>query len=166
MRYNWSKLLSRDRKRKSGTKDTIRNEFDKDYDRIISSSPVRRLQHKTQVFPLQEDDIVRTRLTHSIEVSAIAKSLGLSIGEHLLCDGRIDARKDGFQNDKMKYELASLLSVTGIVHDLGNPPFGHYGEKIIREWFKNWFEKEEVRKISIPDAKKEIFCYLKGMPNL
>lgn len=82
IKLNWKYLLSEDRIRPSATSDTVdcRNEFDKDYDRIVYSSSVRRLQDKAQVFPLQENDFPRTRLTHSIEVSALARSFGYSIG--------------------------------------------------------------------------------------
>ena len=86
IKLNWKYLLSEDRMRLSATSDTVdcRNEFDKDYDRIVYSSSVRRLQDKAQVFPLQENDFPRTRLTHSIEVSALARSFGYSIGTWLL----------------------------------------------------------------------------------
>lgn len=138
---SWGKLLSKKRQRISTTEDNVRNEFDKDYDRIISSSSVRRLQDKTQVFPLQENDVVRTRLTHSLEVSAIARSLGLSVGDGLENQHIIDIKE--------KYEIASLMAVVGLVHDLGNPPFGHYGECIIRQWFKEQFDRDEARKNKI-----------------
>lgn len=125
----WNKLLSSKRETKS-TSDILphRNTFDMDYERIISSSSVRRLQDKAQVYPLQENDFTRTRLTHSLEVSSIGRSLGRNVGYSLIELGHMTKGQDA--------ELSSLLAVVGLVHDLGNPPFGHYGEDIIHEWFK------------------------------
>lgn len=128
-KMDWDKLLSGKREKPSTTNyEIFRNDFDKDYERIISSSSIRRLQDKTQVYPLQRNDFIRTRLTHSLEVSSIGRSLGRRIGSKL-----IDERK---MKEGQDIELASLLAVTGLVHDLGNPPFGHYGEDIIKNWFK------------------------------
>lgn len=133
---DWSKLLSEKRKRSSTSSTAssntespiVRNAFEADYDRIVGSSSVRRLQDKAQVFPLQENDVARTRLTHSIEVSALARSLGKAVGRQLESQNIFSAE----QTD----QLASLLQVAGLIHDLGNPPFGHYGETVIRNWFK------------------------------
>ena len=124
----WDNLFSTQRERKSGAKvgegksgDIIaRNEFEADYDRIVGSSSVRRLQDKAQVFPLQENDNTRTRLTHSIEVSALARSLGKAVGKQL-------EKRSVFNADEVD-QFASLLQTAGLIHDLGNPPFGHYGE--------------------------------------
>ena len=84
-RLKWDKLLSEKRQRggAQSEKSTARNQFEADYDRIVGSSSVRRLQDKAQVFPLQENDFTRTRLTHSIEVSALARSLGKTVGKEL-----------------------------------------------------------------------------------
>lgn len=112
-----------------------RNPFENDYGRLISSAPIRRLQDKTQVFPLEESDFIRTRLTHSLEVSYIAGSIGQSI-EKILLD-----KKDITINEKGL--LSSLLRVSGLVHDLGNPPFGHFGEEAVREFFTDYFRKEK-----------------------
>lgn len=146
-RLEWKKLLCGERVRESSTKINKsmgindngynhRNEFDKDYDRIVYSSSVRRLQDKAQVFPLQENDFTRTRLTHSLEASSLARSFGYAIGEWLLY-------KNEFESYKEVRELSALLQVSALIHDLGNPPFGHYGEDIIRNWFKDWFEDEK-----------------------
>lgn len=129
MRMNWEQLFCDKRERESKTeKLPYRNCFDMDYDRIVYSSSLRRLQDKAQVFPLQENDFTRTRLTHSLEVSAIGKSIGANVGFYL--------REKGTFNEDQEKKLQSLLLVAGLVHDLGNPPFGHYGEDIIKEWFK------------------------------
>lgn len=136
-RMTWDRLFSETRQR-SGTATTeTRNQFEADYDRIVGSSSVRRLQDKAQVFPLQENDYTRTRLTHSIEVSALARSLGKAVGQAIV-KANVESRFGYEEADK----LASLLQVTGLIHDLGNPPFGHYGETVIQNWFKNWFNSE------------------------
>lgn len=128
-KMKWDKLLSAERERKSTTEELVfRNAFDKDYERVISSSSVRRLQDKAQVFPLQENDFTRTRLTHSLEVSSIGRSIGKRVG-YMLKDKKL-------MIDSQDEQLASLLAVAGLVHDLGNPPFGHYGEDVIKDWFK------------------------------
>lgn len=107
-----------------------RNEFDRDYSRIISSSAFRRLQDKAQVFPLKRGDFVRTRLTHSLEVSHIGHSMGRTIE-------KIMNRSDQY--------ISSILSVAGLIHDLGNPPFGHSGEYVIQDFFKKYFaEKDKI----------------------
>ena len=112
-----------------------RNPFEQDYSRLISSSPIRRLQDKTQVFPLEQSDFIRTRLTHSLEVSYIASSLGLSIEKYLIDENYLDEKYKGF--------ISSLLRVAGLIHDLGNPPFGHFGEVAIQSFFNNYFSIKE-----------------------
>lgn len=111
-----------------------RNPFENDYGRLISSAPIRRLQDKTQVFPLDKNDYIRTRLTHSLEVSYIASSLGQSVERFLV------EKKEDISMHKYGC-LSSLLRTSGLVHDLGNPPFGHFGEIAIQDFFKNFFDK-------------------------
>jgi len=132
----WDLLLSdkRFREKSKSTKTDGRNPFENDYGRLILSSPIRRLQDKTQVFPLEQSDYIRTRLTHSLEVSYIASSIGQSIEKLLLDKNEIDDSKKGY--------LSSLLRVSGLIHDLGNPPFGHFGEGAIKEFFTKYFEKK------------------------
>lgn len=108
----------------------LRSEFEKDYHRIIGSASFRRLQDKTQVFPLDKSDFIRTRLTHSLEVSSLGKSLGQNIGENILKF----RRNSGFV-PHMKEDISHILECAGLIHDIGNPPFGHFGEVAIREWF-------------------------------
>ena len=114
-----------------------RNPFENDYGRLISSSPIRRLQDKTQVFPLEQSDFIRTRLTHSLEVSYIASSIGLSIEQRLFDKQYLDKKYVG--------QISSLLRVSGLIHDLGNPPFGHFGEEAIKAYFKDYFSVEKNR---------------------
>ncbi len=115
---------------RSGKAADLRSEFEKDYHRIIGSASFRRLQDKTQVFPLDKSDFVRTRLTHSLEVSSFAKSLGQNIGENILA-----YKKDAAFTLQMKEDICNILQCAGLIHDIGNPPFGHFGEEAIREWF-------------------------------
>lgn len=134
---NWEQLLSTKRSRGSSNKNKylkntdLRSEFEKDYHRIIGSASFRRLQDKTQVFPLDKSDFIRTRLTHSLEVSSFAKSLGQNIGENILL-----YKKDPGFTPRMKEDICSILQCAGLIHDIGNPPFGHFGELAIREWFE------------------------------
>lgn len=130
---NWEQLLSTKRRRetKKNTSGDLRSEFEKDYHRIIGSASFRRLQDKTQVFPLDQSDFIRTRLTHSLEVSSFAKSLGQNIGQSIL-----DYKKDEQFTQQTKEDISNILQCAGLIHDIGNPPFGHFGESSIRDWFK------------------------------
>ncbi|MBR1391202.1 MAG: deoxyguanosinetriphosphate triphosphohydrolase [Lachnospiraceae bacterium] len=113
--------------------------FENDYKAIISSAAFRRLQDKTQVFPLDKSDFVRTRLTHSIEVSTIAKQLGV-----MITDNTTSYRNDDFDSNTIKADLPTVLACAGLLHDLGNPPFGHFGEIVIGDWFKEKLTKNEI----------------------
>lgn len=131
---NWNDLLSGERIRsfqKSTTTRDLRTEFEKDYHRIIGSASFRRLQDKTQVFPLDKSDYIRTRLTHSLEVSSFARSLGQNVGEKIIRE-----KKDTSFTLQMKEDICAILQCAGLLHDIGNPPFGHFGETIIQDWFK------------------------------
>lgn len=142
----WKKLLTQERLVEEKEEPEAFNAyyispFERDYERIVSSAAFRRLQDKTQVFPLAKSDFVRTRLTHSIEVSTIAKQLGImcfqntSSYQHLPID--VDEEFDEKVKQKRVSDIEAILSCAGLLHDLGNPPFGHVGEAIIREWFEN-----------------------------
>ena len=135
MRMEWNRLLSPKRigtykKSSSGKTGDLRSEFEKDYHRIIGSSSFRRLQDKTQVFALDKSDFIRTRLTHSLEVSSFAKSLGQNIAQYL-----IENKMDPSFTLQTKSDICDILQCAGLIHDLGNPPFGHFGEEAIRDWF-------------------------------
>ncbi|MBP1542898.1 MAG: dNTP triphosphohydrolase, partial [Oscillospiraceae bacterium] len=128
---SWDRLLSPKRSREyvRRSENDVRSEFRKDYHRIIGSASFRRLQDKTQVFPLDRGDFVRTRLTHSLEVSSFAGSLGDTVFRRLLSEGR-----EGV-TEALREAACDILECAGLVHDIGNPPFGHFGEYTIREWF-------------------------------
>lgn len=127
---NWDNLLTKEQfiKRDDSFELLDRN----DYDTIICSTLFRRLQDKAQVFPLEDDDYVRTRLTHSLEVSAIGKKLGEYVFNRLK-ELHVD---EWFENHTAK-DFSDVLLCAGLIHDIGNPPFGHFGEYAIREWFQN-----------------------------
>jgi dGTPase len=101
-----------------------RSEYQRDYDRIIFSSPFRRLQDKTQVFPLSQSDFTRTRLTHSLEVSSVARTLGVLAAKHLVKLGVVCEPHD----------VGAITATAALAHDIGNPPFGHSGEAAIQSW--------------------------------
>lgn len=105
-----------------------RSEFQRDYDRLVFSAPFRRLQNKTQVFPLPGSIFVHNRLTHSLEVSCVGRSLGNDVSKALL------ARHPHLQNSFL-LEIGSIVSAACLAHDLGNPPFGHSGERAISTFF-------------------------------
>ena len=116
----------------------LRTEFEKDYHRIIGSASFRRLQDKTQVFPLDKSDFVRTRLTHSMETSALAKQLATMI------TANIRKNKSGtpyaMTEDEAR-DAANAVMCAGLLHDIGNPPFGHFGEVVIGDWFKSHLDR-------------------------
>lgn len=128
----WKQLLCDERMRnfKKSSSSDLRSEYEKDYHRIIGSASFRRLQDKTQVFPLDNSDFVRTRLTHSMEVSSFGKSLGQNISQRILKEGK----DSGFLPEYQGY-ICDILQCAGLLHDIGNPPFGHFGETAIRDWF-------------------------------
>lgn len=132
----WERLLSLKRfgdeqKRLRIDQDETRLGFEVDYDRIIFSNPFRSLQDKTQVVPLSKTDFVHTRLTHSLEVSVVARSLGRIVGKHLL-EKYENLKELGYQIN----DFGAIVAAAALSHDIGNPPFGHSGEKAIGEFFK------------------------------
>ncbi len=130
----WENCISRDRGGRKSTSKGDRSQFQVDYDRLIFSSPFRRLQNKTQVFPLPGKVFVHNRLTHSLEVASVGRSLGNISGIHLA-----ENYKDSFSPESLdfyKYDLANVISAACLAHDIGNPAFGHSGEEAICSYFK------------------------------
>lgn len=134
----WEQLLSLKRfgdthKRLRKEQDETRLGFEVDYDRIVFSKEFRSLQDKTQVIPMSKTDFVHTRLTHSLEVSVVARSLGRKVGQQLL-------KKHPHLSEVYGYEIndfGAIVAAAALAHDIGNPPFGHSGEKAIGEFFKS-----------------------------
>lgn len=134
---NWEQLLSLKRfgdteKRLRAKQDETRLGFEVDFDRIIFSEAFRSLQDKTQVIPLSETDFVHTRLTHSLEVSVVGRTLGRRAGQALL-EKYPNLKEQGFTFN----DFGAIVAAAAVMHDIGNPPFGHSGEKAIGEYFKN-----------------------------
>src|SRR5690554_5473439 len=127
---NWEQLLSVKRfglENYKNLKEHERTEYQRDYDRLIFSSPFRRLQNKTQVFPLPGSLFVHNRLTHSLEVSSVGRTLGENVDREL---------RKRHQDSKAHFEeIGSIVSAACLAHDLGNPPFGHSGEEAISTFF-------------------------------
>lgn len=130
---NWQQLLSDarwgSRHRSTASPQKNRSNYDRDYGRILFSSAFRRLQDKTQVFPLGRNDYVRTRLTHSLEVAHIGSSLGMLAGEWL-------EEKESLPGRIVPSDVATIVSTACLAHDIGNPPFGHSGEDAIETALK------------------------------
>ncbi|TKK28633.1 MULTISPECIES: dGTP triphosphohydrolase [unclassified Pseudomonas] len=149
---NWKGLLNDSRRKSKGQVavpgvESGRYQFERDYDRILFAAPTRRLADKTQVFPLDRNDSVRTRLTHSHEVSTLARSIGLRL---------VYEKEDIFAGAEpgqfLHRSVPAMLAAIGLVHDLGNPPFGHQGEVAIQNWFKGNCEVI-LRGMSFDDAR-------------
>ena len=130
---DWNKLLSTHRYHPGNTTSLFqshdRSQFQRDYDRLIFSSPFRRLQNKTQVFPLPGNIFVHNRLTHSLEVASVGRSLGNKISQFL------KEQKVEMDTPELLEEIGTIVSTGCLAHDLGNPPFGHSGEEAISYFF-------------------------------
>ena len=140
---NWQQLLSTKRfKPENGQlvatvtpssqegADALRTDFHIDYDRVVFSGSFRRLGRKTQVHPFAEHDHTHNRLTHSVEVASVGRSLGNRVGVMLA--------KGGFlPPENTPSDIGAVVQVACLAHDMGNPPFGHTGEEALRDWFRN-----------------------------
>lgn len=136
----WSQLLTATRLgHKNSANERGRTQFHKDYDRIIFSQSFRQLNRKTQVHPLTQHDGVHTRLTHSLEVSCVGRSLGMLAAEKIKSDlpSWIDAS-----------DIGAIIQAACLAHDIGNPPFGHAGEYAIREWFDDASHRNFLTQLS------------------
>lgn len=156
---NWSQLISsvrlgKERNAKLATEQ--RTEFQRDFDRLIFSSPFRRMQNKTQVFPLPGSIFVHNRLTHSLEVSSVGRSLGADVGRELMT--RHPDLPPTFAES-----ISAIVSAACLAHDMGNPPFGHSGEAAIRSFFE---EGKGLRlKEDLPQAVWEDITRFDGNAN-
>jgi len=156
----WSQLISPVRlgfeQRNYNEQDEIRTAFQRDYDRIIFSSPFRRLQNKTQVFPLPGSIFVHNRLTHSLEVASVGRSLGNLIALGL-------SQRGEFADQATLSEIGTIVSTACLAHDMGNPPFGHSGEHAI----SNFFRKGEGKKLldRLPLEQQSDFTLFDGNAN-
>ena len=153
---DWTSLLSAQREYREYQKSDIRNAFQRDYDRIIFSNIFRRLQNKTQVFPLPGSKMVHNRLTHSLEVASVGRSIAKIVSKGLC---------DKYSNDLLNeiYDIDTIVSAACLAHDLGNPPFGHSGEETISSYFKEGPGKELEKQI--PDYQWSDLTSFEGNAN-
>lgn len=144
----WLELLSAIRlgTKKTGNEQLGRSPFHKDYDRIIFSQSFRQLNRKTQVHPLTQHDGVHTRLTHSLEVSCIGRSLGMMAAEKI---------KDDLPMWVTPADVGAIIQAACLAHDIGNPPFGHAGEYAIREWFDDAAHTDFLTELS-PEEQADV----------
>ncbi|MDE0599424.1 MAG: dNTP triphosphohydrolase, partial [Dokdonia donghaensis] len=160
----WERLLSLKRqgdtnKRLRAEQDETRLGFEVDYDRIIFSSAFRSLQDKTQVIPLSKTDFVHTRLTHSLEVAVVGRSLGRQVGKRILEKYPHLAEVHGYKMN----DFGAIVAAAALAHDIGNPPFGHSGEKSIGDFFKNGDGKRF--KSELTEKEYEDLCSFEGNAN-
>jgi dGTPase len=144
---NWEILLSdrrlgQDKDLPGSQRGKVRTGFQVDYDRIVFSPAFRRLQNKTQVFPLPKSDFVRNRLTHSLETASVGRSLGNLVGERLLIQYQSLSENHSFQ------DFGALVSAACLAHDIGNPPFGHAGEDAISSYFNSEMAEPWLRDLT------------------
>jgi dGTPase len=150
---NWNDLLNNGRLRpsKRNTTTDSRNDFESDFGRIIFSAATRRMHDKTQVFPLTTDDNIHSRLTHSMEVMSIGHSLGIRV-----CEEEKFRSIVGKTKTDLFREIPVLIKNACLVHDIGNPPFGHFGERVIQTFFKKLFSIDAKSEKYIPfDLNRE-----------
>jgi dGTPase len=157
---NWNQLLSTTRLGQedlaSDANKHSRTQFQRDYDRIIFSSPFRRMQNKTQVFPLPGSVFVHNRLTHSLEVASVGRSLGSMFVE------KAEEMKMVIENPLFQ-EIGSVVSAACLAHDMGNPPFGHSGEDAISQFFEK--SNEPLLKNELSAAQRRDFLQFDGNAN-
>ncbi|MFJ1474378.1 dGTP triphosphohydrolase [Capnocytophaga cynodegmi] len=160
---NWESLLSLNRygdleKRLRKGQNETRLNFDSDYDRVVFSSAFRSLQDKTQVIPLSKTSFVHTRLTHSMEVSVVGRSLGRAVGNYIL-EKYPNLQTLGYQAN----DFGAIVAAAALAHDIGNPPFGHSGEKAIGEFFR--YKKGADVKPFLSEKEYEDLCSFEGNAN-
>lgn len=146
---NWQQLISSKRLGKDDKQKPLeerRTEFQRDYDRLIFSAAFRRMQNKTQVFPLPGSIFVHNRLTHSLEVSSVGRSLGADVSRELI------ARHPELSDTEIT-GMGAIVSAACLAHDMGNPPFGHSGERAIRTYFSEG-KGRSLHELVTPDGKE------------
>jgi len=161
---NWEQLLSLKRfgdnhKRLRIEQDETRLGFEVDYDRIVFSSSFRSLQDKTQVIPFSKTDFVHTRLTHSLEVSVVGRSIGRLAGKYILDKHPHLNKTFGYQPN----DIGAIVAAASLAHDIGNPPFGHSGEKAIGYFFEHGFGKKYIDELS--QQEKNDLIHFEGNAN-
>ena len=153
MKITWNNCFSPNRFGMQKGQNDIRTEYERDWDRLIFSSAFRRLQNKTQVFPLPEEVFVHNRLTHSLEVASVGRSLGKIIGKKIASLEEI--KEDNNARPFYRNSLKNVIASACLAHDLGNPAFGHSGEEAISKYFKKRDTEKEEDKIFKEQFSKE-----------
>jgi len=154
---NWKRLLSTDRlcTETRSEQVPVRTAYQRDADRILFCNSFRRLQGKTQVYPLPDDDHVHTRLTHSLEVASVGRSIGNLVGEGLM------ALHPELEELVSFRDFGDCVHAACLAHDLGNPPFGHSGEDAIRAWFQKWVQQDPGA-LALTAEQREDLCRFEG----
>ena len=158
-RMNWGKLLTQKRfhaSKESSKEENGRSQFEKDIDRITFSSAFRRLGRKTQVHLLAKDDHIHTRLSHSLEVACVGRSLGVMVGKWLKEEGELK----GVENFSSS-NVGEIVEAACLAHDIGNPPFGHAAEEAIRKWFQEEIhnKKDSWERLLKDTERKDLECF-------
>lgn len=157
---DWEKLFSSMRfgmENYHDSKQHARTEYQRDYDRLIFSSAFRRLQNKTQVFPLPGSIFVHNRLTHSLEVASVGRSIGDIVGHAL---------REKYLNSSAHFEeIGAIVSAACLAHDMGNPPFGHSGEKAISTFFSEGKGKRLQNQVESDGGCWTDFTFFEGNAN-
>lgn len=160
---NWEQLLSEKRLGKNDDstdkkQNKARSDFERDYDRMVFSAPFRRLQNKTQVFPLPGNIFVHNRLTHSLEVSCLGRSLGNIVSRTLM-------ERHPHKVFPSPSAISSIVSAACLAHDMGNPPFGHSGERAIGAYFREGNGKQWKEAVIREGGRWEDFIHFEGNAN-
>ena len=152
---DWETLLGEQRLHRADAESQAgRSPFQQDLDRVVFSTAFRRLAHKTQVHPLSDNDHVHTRLTHSIEVASVGRSLGTIVGSKI--SGKL--RNSKITSDMFGY----IVQAACLAHDIGNPPFGHSGEDTIGRWFNSSDQSSTIFGLDMKDVEKNDLRYFEG----
>lgn len=160
---SWRQLLSSKRigsgERPLQSSPEARSEFERDYDRLVFSPAFRRMQNKTQVFPLPGNIFVHNRLTHSLEVSCVGRSLGNIVG------GELQRRHPELADIDLRTALSSIVSAACLAHDMGNPPFGHSGERAISAYFREGAGRAWQSVVKAEGGRWTDFLHFEGNAN-
>jgi dGTPase len=164
-KMQWDKLLCSERQgqeRHPNEDPHNRSPFERDFDRIIFSESFRRLKDKTQVFPINDNDHIHNRLTHSLEVSCIGRSLGRIVGIHILKKHKEVLQELINEQGLNEASFGAIVQAACLAHDIGNPPFGHSGENAIQAWFYSETGKNYLKKLKLNPKEEEDLDLFEG----
>ncbi|MBR3577698.1 MAG: dNTP triphosphohydrolase [Bacteroidales bacterium] len=153
---DWNRLLTTERIRPSQRQTDARNAFESDFGRIIFSPATRRMHAKTQVFPLTENDNIHSRLTHSLEVMSVGHSFSIRC-----CESSVIQQRANCDTLELFRKITLILENACLIHDIGNPPFGHFGETVIQDYFKEFFNRHDVP-LQLTEEEQRDFIHFDG----